>query len=399
MKKTSRILSALFAFIIMATFLPTHASAASSEDYYATYNNLSSDWSANSEMVDWASVDTRWTDYLTDTGTNSRTFSAIVEASYNSTVAYAKYNTELVNSIKNVPNEDLGYYVPQYTFSEMVGQVSRHINDGGNSPRWTCGDYCRFMVGLLRSQGIPAYIEFGSQGSTGRFHTRVAAVDTASGKIYYSDPTYGSSSGQENKWMWLTKSEYNYDYTQSYISSERMPTKRPSTDNSSGGTAPVVQRPNYPVAYAISIPADCRYDDVVVPITRNGALVGNIPMRVVWYDESWWFTARDVGMIMNGTTRSVNLSWDSKKDTLVFNRGAYKTNGSETNWQGEVLAIDKTSQAYMRPPAFFGSEQTNIRVISIGGTTFVRLGDIARMMNFDGTVVKETQSRASIKIK
>ena len=395
-------MSAILVLIIMATCLPVNASASSSGDYYATtYSNLSSDWSRSSEMVNWKSVDSRWTDYLTDG--SDRSFSGIVESAYGSTVAYAKYNTELVNSIKNVPNADLGYYVPQYTFSEMLDQVSKYINDGGNAPRWTCGDYCRFMVGLLRSQGIPAYIEFGSQGSTGRYHTRVAIVDTSTGRIYYSDPTYGVSSGDKSKWMWLTKSEYDYDYTQGYISTEVMPTKRPATDSSSAkpATPPVeVSRPSYPEAYKINIPADCRYDDVVVPVTRNGELIGNIPMRVVWYDESWWFTVTDVGAIMSGATRSVSFVWDSNKNTLVFNRGSYPREKWGKNWTDKTpIAIDKSSQAYMCPPAFFGSEQTNIRVISIGGTSYVRLGDIAKMMNFDGTVTNETQSRASIKIK
>ncbi|MFV0485091.1 MAG: hypothetical protein ACK5MU_02600 [Candidatus Saccharimonadales bacterium] len=410
MKKASRIMSAILALVLVLALVPTTAFAASSDDYYITYSKVSSSWLAKSEMVDWSTDSwTRdWTDYLTDTGRSNPTFSQIVEAAYNSTVEYARYSTTLLDSyvtydgksvqIKNIPNADLAYYVPQYTFSELLDQVSDYSNNGGSRPRWTCGDYARFMVGLLRSQGIPAYIEIGYQSSTGRYHSRVAVVDESNKRIYYSDPTYGITSNNTSKWMWLTWSEYSSDYSQSYISTEKLPSKQPPAVNPD--PKPPVVRPEYPSAYAISVPADCRYDDVIVPITKNGVLIASVPMRVIWYDGAWWFTARDACMVLKDTTRSVKVSWDSTKNTLVFNRGNYVSNGTEVNWtNGTRISIDKTSQAYMLPPAFFGNEQTNIRVISIGGTTYVRPIDIAKMMDFDGSVAVENELGGNFKFK
>lgn len=411
MKKAYRIMSAILALICIVALMPTAASAASSDDYYITYNSLSSDWLAKTEMVDWStdSWTDDWCDYLTDTGSRRRSFSNLVEAAYNSTVEYARYNSDLLDSyvpyggsarirVKDIPNADLAYYVPQYTFSELLDQVVDYINNGGSRPRWTCGDYSRFMTGLLRSQGIPAYIETGYQSSTGRYHTRVAVVDEDNRRIYYSDPTFGVTSGNKSKWMWLTWSEYSSDYSQSYVSPEKLPSKQPPAVNPN--PKPPIVRPEYPTSYAISIPSDSRHDNVVVPISKNGKRIASVPMRVIWYDNAWWFTARDACMVLKDTTRSVKLTWDSTKNTLVFSRGNYVSNGSEVNWtHGTSIAIDRTSQAYMLPPAFFGSEQTNIRVISIGGTTYVRPIDIAKMMNFDGSVSVETELGGNFKFQ
>jgi hypothetical protein len=408
MKRFKRFTSAMLALLLAVTLLPaTPVFAYSTNDHYITYSSTQSSWTASTDMVNWSSDEwtTTWVNWLTKTGVRNPSFSQRVEATYDSVVSYADYNYALLNNrveyngqwvyIENIPTDDLAYYVPQYTFSELLDQVAQYVGGNANKPQWTCGDYSRFMVGLLRAQGIPAYMEVGYQSYAGRYHMRVAIADTANKRIYYSDPTFGATSGNSSKWTWLTWTEYTDDYSQAYMSSERLPSKRPADNPPSPNRPnpqPPIVRPNYPAKTAISIPAANRYDDVVVPIRKNGRLVANVPMRVVWYDNAWWFTARDACMVLDGTTKEVNVRWSSDKNTLLFERGSYQSNGTEVNWDyGSYISIDKKSQAYLLPPAFFCDEQTNIRVISIGGTTYVRPIDIAKMMNFDGSVSKETE--------
>ena len=441
--RTNRILSAVLVLVLMMSMMVTPAAFAAidSNAHYLTLSQSQSEWLESTEMVDWNNGDAwqkQWMSWLlSEAGLPSGTtsFTQKSEAAYAVAVRYAQYNTTLMDSyvdyngrrtqVKNITGADLADYVPQYTFSEMISQVALYASGTTSTrPLWTCGDFARLMTGLLRYQGVPAYIEIGSIPSNSRYHARVALVDTTNRRIYYSDPTYGRSSTNTDKWRWLTRSEYDDDYRQSYISNEKLPSRSPNTPNpnpnppsrppaENPNNPPPIVRPDRPDPVRISVPSESRWGgrDVIVPVTRNGTLIGNIPMRVIKYDGVYWFAVRDVCAVLTETTRSVNVRWDAGKGTVVFERGDYRWNGSELNWgygrnnSGQVvwtgrydgIAISKTAQAYLLPNAWFGTDQTNIRVISLDGDTYVRPTDIARMMNFDGSNTYEHELGANFR--
>jgi len=428
---------ALVLTVVMVALLVTPAYAAIDNNAYTFYaSSIQSEWKASTEMVDWSSDrwTAQWVEWLCKTGYSNPTFAQKVEATYDAVVNSMRYNQAKLDEyiwykgawtrIGDVDNDDLGDYIEQFTFSEILAQVAKYSAGNGSRPLGLCGDISRFMVGLLRAQGIPAYIERGRVWMDGRYryHDRVVVIDEKTYTGYYSDPTFGLTSGDVAKWRWLIKSEYDTSsYGQSHIASEKLPNKKPTWDSNGPPPAenpvpqPPIIRPDYPDAYKITVLQENRWGDrdIVVPIRKNGTLIGNIPMRVLYYDGSYWFTVRDACAVLANTTRAVNVSWSAYRNTVVFERGEYKWDGSEVNWgygrnsYGSVIwtgvyqgiSIDKTSQAYMMPNAWFGSQQTNIRVINIGGTNYVRPIDVAKMMNFDGSVSYETELGGTFKFR
>jgi hypothetical protein len=434
----SMTLSAVLALVMLVGMIPNVAYAAGSNDYSVRINSVQPEWLDSTEMVDWSTTDrwaNSWIDWLINTGVRNPTWAQRVEVAYKAATDHAHYNTALLDSwvthngqrvqVRNLPNDALAQHVPQYTFSEMLAQVAAFAGGDGTRPLWTCGDFSRFMVGLLRYQGIPAYIEIGNTNR--ELHARVAVIDSSRNLIFYSDPSFGASSRDIAKWRWLTRAEYDESgYRQSHISSERLPSRPPSGGNNQGpgGTPPPpvnpnpqppITRPEYQQPVRINIPAANRWggSEVIVPIRQNGTLIGNIPMRVLWYDNSYWFTARDACAVLAQTTRSVWVRYDDRLGTIVFNRGDYEFDRDDTNWgygrnssgqrvwTGRFVGIDidKNAQAWQIPNAWFGNEQTNIRVINIGGTVYVRPVDIARLMNFDGSVAYENELGASFRFR
>ncbi|MFV0485092.1 MAG: hypothetical protein ACK5MU_02605 [Candidatus Saccharimonadales bacterium] len=379
-----RIMSALLLLALSITAFPTTAFAASSDSHYTTYTNLEHAWQNSTDMVDVSFRDweREWVEWMCDTGKSNPSFSEIVSATYDATVAYAEFNYDAYSKkvtyngrstrVEDLPKSEILAYLPQYTFSECLDQVIDYVNDsyrGRSQPEWTESDYARFMVGLLRAQNIPAYIIVGTQGTLDRYTYRVAVVDSANNRIYYSDPARGIMTGNTSKWRWLTKSEYDSDFKYSHVYNENIAV---------GETLP--EDRNYTTT-SVNIPANQRFEGIQVPVRKDGRTI-YVYMRVVMYNGDAYFWIRDVAKMFDGTSGEIWVDYDG---TLLFGKGDYVANGVEVNWaDGRSIPIDTLSQAYLLSHAYCEGERTKMNVLQIGSDLYVRPDDVTGALGIRG---------------
>ncbi|MDR3298049.1 MAG: hypothetical protein LBT19_01585 [Candidatus Nomurabacteria bacterium] len=382
--KISRILSVALALILVTTLAPSTVFASNSNYYTTTYRNLDHAWQNSTDMVDVSFDDweKNWAEWLCDTSKRNPSFTDIVSATYDATVSYAEFNHGVYDKkvtynnrtvqIKNLPKGETLSYLPQYTFSECLYQVTYYVGDnyrGRSQPEWTESDYARFMVGLLRAQDIPAYIIVGTQGSLDRYTYRVAVIDSANQRIYYCDPARGAMSGNISKWRWLTLDEYNDDFKYSHIYNENI---------ANGEILPVDR---VYTTTAVNIPANKRFEGINVPI-RKGGRTTNVYMRVVMYNGDAYFWIRDVAKMLKGTSGEI---WVDHDGTLLFGKGNYEPNGTEINWaDGKSIPIDTLSQAYVLSHAYYGGERIKMSIVQIGNDLYVRPDDITGALGING---------------
>lgn len=388
MKKSkvfSRITSTFLLIVLAATtFFPATAFAAEDNGrYYTTYRTLKHEWQNATDMVD-VSFDAEWMDDWIDWFQNTSrnpSFRETVEAAYDTTVGYAAFNynayTKYVTynnrdrRVENVPKEEMAAYLPQYTYSQLFQQVIDYVNDSYRNrsrPEWTEADYARFMVGMLRFQDVPAYIEVGTSRSYGRYNYRVAAVDTANNRIYYCDPARGILSGNTSKWMWLSESEYSDDWKYSHVYYE---------GNQSVNT---VDNPDFTTT-SIDIPQKYRFEGLEIPIKKGGR-TSYVPMRMIAYDGETYFWVRDIAKILEDTDGEI---WVSYNRTLQFGTGDYNPSGTEVNWlEGKSITIDKTSPAYLLSHAYFNGKRVKMDVIILGDTLYAKPNDITDEIGIKG---------------
>ena len=196
---------------------------------------IAEEWLASTPMVDWDDqtlklwVHTYVDQVRTETGADT------TKVLYDLTVEYAIYNLLLVEGkveyqgemvwFSEVPPSDWHYYLEQKTYSQCLQEVIYYIENGGQRPRWVCGDFARFYVGLLRTMGFPAYIErvqkwdLIADEAEGASHVRVVMIDPETRIAYFSDPTWGAISVPRMRILYYKMSERlyrfgNYDETQ-----------------------------------------------------------------------------------------------------------------------------------------------------------------------------------------
>lgn len=396
MKKISQAMLCFVMVVIVIVTATTPALAASGA-MYANVSEVQSSWKNGSEMIESDDAQMKqWAEYWIKAA-GAKTEDEKARALYDAVVKYMQYDTSAVEKwvnyngqsvqVKNIPNADLGYFVTQKSALTCLKEISSYINNGGSKPKGLCGDFARLYAGLLRSVGIPAYVEIGVtvSGNTYIHHARTVLIEVSTMRAYTSDTCYGASSGNASKYYKMTSTTYKDNYTRTNIYAERTPSKTPTVYD----TNTVKSAANLPKQVAVNIPAQNRYsgtqfDKPTVKLNLGGDNP-EVYMNLVYYGGNWWLTAVDICMILDYTSTSINVEWMDNEGTVEFTRGEYRMRGTESNWtNGTRPELSMTAQAY-KTYAWFEGDETNIEILLIKGQSFARLDQVANMLNFAGS--------------
>ncbi len=357
--------------------------------------NVSASWLASSKMVNWKSAD--WSEWVTWLLKNEDAYYGTdlqkARALYDATIKYGNWDDDYLDrdvwyngkwtSLRDVPAKKVETYVPQYTFTQCMEQLADAVLYDGTLPSWRCGDYARFLTGLLRAADIPAYIEVGYQKSLDHYHYRVVMIDKAKMQKYWLDPCMADETGDYDDYFKMTETLYANDYVYKWTDDEKassvvLAAAGSKSTGSAGGdtnTTTTTQK--------ITIAKNKRYNngEFDLSFVIDGKTISN-DMAVVSYDGKLWFPARDLAHILRKyTVRPLSLNWSKTYDTLSF--GDTERNRNEAiTW---TSTVNKTAQAYLVPKAWYGGYQTEVRVIVIDGLAFVNAEEL---MEEVGLIVK-----------
>lgn len=400
MKKMSKLLGSLLLALALVINVATPALAASAAKA-TKVASIPASWTDASEMVEsdnvWAKS---WAEYWieqvgakTDEEKAKALFlaaTASMDYDYDTVYRNVNYNGKTM-MVKEVPNGDLGYFIEQKSYLKCAQEASAYYSGEIAKPKGLCGDYARYMVGMCRAVGLPAYVEIGKM-SDGTYHARVVVIFPSTMTAYYCDPCWASSAKDTMKYFMMSAATYNDNYTQGSISSERRPVKVPEIYNTNTGT--VTQEVSKLIPVVVS--KENRWSgSQCAPVTFliNGA-TKEVYMNTFYFNGYWWLSATDVCQILGHTPRNVNVEWMQDEGSVMFTRGDYRTRGAESNWTNGVKPeINKTAQAY-KTFAYFDGELTDIEIILISGQSFVRLDQVAEKMDFTGSTSTHDSSGA-----
>ena len=232
------------------------------EPYSIEVETTQTEWLASSPMIDYDDPElVSWVEhYVEESG--AQTPEDIDRVLYDLATQHAIYNTEVVNGqveykgeiipFIDLPNNDMGYYVDKKPYSQCLRELIDYLEHDGPQPTWLCGDFARFYVGLLRTMGFSAYVEItrtwdlvAEDWTSSNYHARIAVIYPGTQTMYFSDPTFGSSSGSERGRLIfyklpatayqtaehydMTSQQSRYEVRYTEIMSEEIPLHRPDS--------------------------------------------------------------------------------------------------------------------------------------------------------------------------
>lgn len=96
-----------------------------------------------------------------------------------------------------------------------------------------------------------------------------------------------------------------------------------------------------------------------------------------------YFKLRDLAMVLNGTDKQFEVSWDSSKNAIDLESGrAYTSVG------GELVVSDKLLNKEANPTTskiYLNGEEVQLTAYNINGNNYFKLRDIAKVINFGVT--------------
>jgi hypothetical protein len=224
MKKIRVFVSVLIMLIILATpVLSAAALTAEAEPRVTRWHAAPSEWLASTQMIDWRNYEVivrvdRWLKEAgaeTDDEKSRALYDIVLKAGYNSDVFQqeVEWEGELIR-LALLPATAQAFFLEEKSFMTCFREMIAYLDEGGPRPLWFCGDYSRFHVGLLRAAGISAAVSVG-RTSGGVLHARVMEARLMSegnaswALIYYSDPTFGSTTGLSDKFFHMTQEVFS----------------------------------------------------------------------------------------------------------------------------------------------------------------------------------------------
>lgn len=96
-------------------------------------------------------------------------------------------------------------------------------------------------------------------------------------------------------------------------------------------------------------------------------------------DENNYIKLRDLAYLLNGTTKQFDVSWDNVAHAIVLT-----TNRAYTPIGGELTVGKNKPKVAVRnaAPIVWNTLPVDIRTYNMDGTTYVKLRDVARILNY-----------------
>ncbi len=123
-------------------------------------------------------------------------------------------------------------------------------------------------------------------------------------------------------------------------------------------------------------------------ITVDGKAVG---FEAYNFDDSNYFKLRDLAMTLNGTGKQFEVGYNSKSDTITLTSGkAYTPVGGELTAGSNYSAAASINLAVV----YLDGVEYTLQAYNIGGYNYVKLRDLAAVINFGVTYYAATDSIA-----
>lgn len=351
MKKISRIVALALAFVL-AVGMPVPVLAATNPKTESV-SRIRSDWTDSTKRIDWKD----------DVMTRAFVESLVADVSGEFKEARAVFNFI-------ISNVDYSSDVKtQRTYSELMKKVAqRYVGDIGR-PSMNAEEISVLYVGMLRTLGIPAYVESGTRN--GWDHAWVVTI--LSKTKYWNDPARAESQGSSHveTYYQMSANTYrsNYWAEGGYFDEG---TKPPS---------PPTPAPDPKVDYAekvtVAISSNSRWQ-ITVPIPETQAWNEyKVNVGGFTYGSKNYLPIQTVAAILD-----LDYEWRGDWNTVLFEFG----DGAE---KASACTINKTAQAYKTQYAWVRTEwgdliESDSLVFIIDGQKYVCPEDIRDAAGIDG---------------